>query len=198
MHPTLRGPLVLEILNESQNAPLRGPLVGTLSEILSSGSFFHPQPPSLLILLREPGSERKVLTKGVKVLETAVGAVFAPTRFSLVRIFSTRDLVADGKSLLRNSGVGGGGGNLILISECYFSGKGPETAWRGGGLLREGVVAKNFVLSLESLSSFGFEERNLGCPGNFAGCPGPLGVFQKFVLKKFVRIFRSPIFLSEP
>ena len=28
-----------------------------------SGSFFHPQPPSLLILLSEPGSERKVLTK---------------------------------------------------------------------------------------------------------------------------------------
>ena len=28
-----------------------------------SGSFFHPQPPSLLILLPEPGSERKVLTK---------------------------------------------------------------------------------------------------------------------------------------
>ena len=34
-------------------------------------------------------------TKGVEVLETAVGAVFAPTRFSLVRI-SFRDLVADG------------------------------------------------------------------------------------------------------
>ena len=28
-----------------------------------SGSFFHPQPPSLLILLLESGSERKVLTK---------------------------------------------------------------------------------------------------------------------------------------
>ena len=42
-----------------------------------------------------------------------MGAVFAPTRFSLVRI-SVRDLVADGKSLLRNSGVGGGGENLIL------------------------------------------------------------------------------------
>ena len=86
-----------------------------------SGSIFHPQPPSLLILLPEPGWERKVLTKetwflftkGVKVLETAVGAVFAPTRFSLVRI-SVRDLVADGKSLVRNSGVGGGGENLIL------------------------------------------------------------------------------------
>ena len=28
-------------------------------------------------------------------------------------------------------------------------------------------------------------------PGILLGCPGPLGVFQKFVLKKFVRIFRS-------
>ena len=33
------------------------------SKNLSSGSFFHPQPPSLLILLLEPGSERKVLAK---------------------------------------------------------------------------------------------------------------------------------------
>ena len=37
-----------------------------------------------------------------------MGAAFASTRFSLVRI-SIRDLVADGKSLVRNSGVGGGG-----------------------------------------------------------------------------------------
>ena len=50
----------------------------------------------------------------MKALETAVGAVFAPTRFSLVRM-SIRDLVADRKSLVRNSGVGGGGENLILI-----------------------------------------------------------------------------------
>ena len=48
----------------------------------------------------------------MKVLETAVGAIFAP-RFSLVRI-SVRDLVEDGKSLLRNSGVGGEGEHLIL------------------------------------------------------------------------------------
>ena len=41
-------------------------------------------------------------------------AIFSPTRFSLVRI-SVRDLVADGKSLLRNSGVGGGGENLSLM-----------------------------------------------------------------------------------
>ena len=55
-----------------------------------------------------------LLTKRVKVLEIAAGAVFAPTRFSLVRI-SVRDLVADGKSLVRNSGVGGGG--LIFIND---------------------------------------------------------------------------------
>ena len=49
----------------------------------------------------------------MRALETAVGAMFAPTRFSLVRI-SIRDLVADGKSLVRNSGVGGGGDIRIL------------------------------------------------------------------------------------
>ena len=54
---------------------------------------------------------------------------------------------------------------------------------RGGG--------RKFVPSLESLSSLGFEERNLGRPGILPGCPGPLGVFKKFVQKKFVRIFRS-------
>ena len=42
-----------------------------------------------------------------------MGAIFALTRFSFVRI-SIRDLVADGKSLVRNSGVGGGGQNRIL------------------------------------------------------------------------------------
>ena len=56
----------------------------------------------------------KIWFESVKVLETAVGAIFAPTRFSLVRI-SIRDLVADGKSLVRNSGVGDGGEILILM-----------------------------------------------------------------------------------
>ena len=46
---------------------------------------------------------------------------------------------------------------------------GPETARWGRGLPREGVVAEKFVPSLESLSSLGFEGRNLGCPGTFAG-----------------------------
>ena len=56
-----------------------------------------------------------------------------------------------------------------------------------GGLPREGVVAEKFAPSLESLSSLGFEERT----GILPGCPGPLGVFKKFVQKRFVRIFRS-------
>ena len=56
------------------------------------------------------------------------------------------------------------------------------------------MVAKNFVPSLESLSPLGFEERNLGCPGNFAGMSRTLGVFKNFVQKKFVCIFRSLAF----
>ena len=44
-------------------------------------------------------------------------------------------------------------------------------------------MAEKFVLSLESLSFLGF-------PEILPGCPGPLGVFKKFVQKKFVRIFR--------
>ena len=61
---------------------------------------------------------------------------------------------------------------------------GPETVWWGGGLPREGVVAEKFVLSLESLSSLGFEERNLGCPGNFAGMSRTPGGVQKVCAKK--------------
>ena len=77
-----------------------------------------------------------------------MGAIFAPTRFSLVRI-SVRDLVADGKSLLRNSGFGGGGENLILrnkireeliltilVDVFSFRGGGrgeSESPWGGGG-----------------------------------------------------------------
>ena len=41
----------------------------------------------------------------MKVVEIAVGAVFTSTRFFLVRI-SVGDLVADGKSLVMNSGFG--------------------------------------------------------------------------------------------
>ena len=46
-----------------------------------------------------------LLIEGVKVLEIAVGAVLALTMFSLLRI-SFPNLVADGQSLVRNSGVG--------------------------------------------------------------------------------------------
>ena len=70
---------------------------------------------------------------------------------------------------------------------------GPETARWGGGLPREGVVAEKFVPSLESLSSLGFEERNLGCPANVAEMSRTPGGVQKVCAKK-VRIFRSLYF----
>ena len=60
---------------------------------------------------------------------------------------------------------------------------------RGGGQKLRALPRKFVFL--------GFEERNLGCPGNFAGMSRtPWGV-QKFVLKKFVRIFCS-LFLLLP
>ena len=61
---------------------------------------------------------------------------------------------------------------------------GPETARWGGGLRREWVVAEKFVLSLESLSSLGFEEKNLGCPGNAAGMSRTPGGVQKVFANK--------------
>ena len=69
---------------------------------------------------------------------------------------------------------------------------GPETARWGGGLPLEGVVAKNFVPALESLSSLGFEERNLGCPGNFAGMSRTPGGVQKVCAKKLRAHFSFP------
>ena len=68
---------------------------------------------------------------------------------------------------------------------------GPETARWAGGLPRKGVVAEKFVLSLERLSSLSLEERNLGCPRNFAGMSRTPGGVQKVAQKKFVRISRS-------
>ena len=61
---------------------------------------------------------------------------------------------------------------------------GPEIARSGGGLPREGVVVEKFVPSLESLSSLGFEGRNLGCPENFAGMSRTPGGVQKVCAKK--------------
>ena len=69
---------------------------------------------------------------------------------------------------------------------------GPETARWGGGLPREGVVAKNFVPALETLSSLGFEERNPGCPGNFAGMSRTPGGVQKVCAKKLRAHFSFP------
>ena len=69
---------------------------------------------------------------------------------------------------------------------------GPETARWGGGLPREGVVAKNFVPALETLSSLGVEERNPGCPGNFAGMSRTPGGVQKVCAKKLRAHFSFP------
>ena len=70
---------------------------------------------------------------------------------------------------------------------------GPETARWGGGLPREGAGVENFVPSLESLSSLGFEKRNLGCPGNFAGMSRTPGGVQKVCAKKVRAHFSFPI-----
>ena len=69
---------------------------------------------------------------------------------------------------------------------------GPETARCGGGLPRDGVVVKNFVLYLETLSSLGFEERNLGCPRNFAGMSRTPGGVQKVCAKQVRAHFSFP------
>ena len=70
---------------------------------------------------------------------------------------------------------------------------GPETARWGGGLPREGAVAKNFVPALETLSSLGFEERNPGYPGNFAGMSRTPGSVQKVCAKELrVHFYDSP------
>ena len=74
---------------------------------------------------------------------------------------------------------------------------GPETARWGGDLPLEGVVAENFVPALESLSSLGFEERNLGCPGNFAGMSRTPGGVQKVYAKKLRAHLSFPICASD-
>ena len=79
----------------------------------------------------------------------------------------------------------------VAVPEAYLDdrtiyAKRPEDlgdAW-GGGLPREGVVVEEFVPSLESLSSLGLEERNLGCPGNVAGMSQTPGGVQKVCAKK--------------
>ena len=54
------------------------------------------------------------------------------------------------------------------------------------------MVAKKFVPSLESLSSLGFEERNLGCPRNFARMSRTPGGVQKVGQKKVRAHFSFP------
>ena len=65
-------------------------------------------------ILREPGSPYN--TREWKHWKLQWEPFFAPTRLSLVGI-SIRNLVADGNSLVRNSGVGGGGQNRFLNSK---------------------------------------------------------------------------------
>ena len=69
---------------------------------------------------------------------------------------------------------------------------GPESARWGGGLPREGVGVENFVPSLESLSSLGFEEINLGYPGIFAGMSRTPGGVRKVCAKKLRAHFSFP------
>ena len=66
----------------------------------------------------------------------------------------------------------------------------------GGGLPREGVGVENFVPSLETLSSLGFEQRSLGYPGNFAGMSRTPGGVQKVCAKKVRAHFSFPKRLS--
>ena len=62
---------------------------------------------------------------------------------------------------------------------------GPETAWWGGGLSREGVDVEKFVPSLAWVWKGGTWD----VPGVLPGCPGPLGVFKKFAQKVRVQFF---------
>ena len=75
---------------------------------------------------------------------------------------------------------------------------GPETARWGGGFPREGVVAEKFVPSLESLSSLGSKRGIWDVPGILPGCPGPPGVFKKFVQKKRSCAFFVPCLRRTP
>ena len=82
--------------------------------------------------------------------------------------------------------------NREILDSAKINVLGPKTARWGGGLPREEVVAEQFVLSLESLSSLGFEGRNLGCPRNFAGMSRtPAGV-QKVCAKNVRAHFSFP------
>ena len=62
----------------------------------------------------------------------------------------------------------------------------------GRGLPAEGVGVEKFVPSLESLSSLGFRERNLGCPRNFAGMSQTPGGVQKVCANRVRALFSFP------
>ena len=70
---------------------------------------------------------------------------------------------------------------------------GPDTARWGGGLPREGVGVEKFVPSLKSLSSLGFEGRNLRRPRIFAGISQTPGAPKKCMQKKVYVHFSAPI-----
>ena len=59
-----------------------------------------------------------------------------------------------------------------------------------GSFTRSGGGRK--LCALESLSSLGFEERNLGCPGNFAGMSRTAGGVQKVCAKRVRAHFSFP------
>ena len=65
----------------------------------------------------------------------------------------------------------------------------PKSSGSGCSALSRGVK----LVELESLSSLGFGERNLGCPGNFAGMSRTPGGVQKVCAKKVRAHFSSPI-----
>ena len=101
-------------LRRKGNPAIGLPFVRQYASHLYSGSIFHPQPPSLLILLPQPGSERKVLTK-----ETWFSLLsewkswklpweqFLPDQVLLSKNFHSRPDCRR-EYLVRNSGVGGG------------------------------------------------------------------------------------------
>ena len=61
---------------------------------------------------------------------------------------------------------------------------GQENPFRwGAGLPREGMVAEKFVPSLEVGLPWVLKRGIWDVPGILPGCPGPLGVFNKFVQK---------------
>ena len=63
----------------------------------------------------------------------------------------------------------------------------------GGGLPHKGAALEKFEASLESLSSLGFEGRNLVCPRNVAGMSRTPAIVQKVCAKKFVHSVSFPI-----